>query len=331
MFHFRQKDPDKIHFFCQPEDLEVIAPPVPAQSVLPEWYRKLPVVDANHQSTTDSDLTIKRCMPFLDAMMTGWILPLAATVRLEIKEDGRSVEAGWEFDRVMVSNHGVHQVAGNPKEPSPPCKFHNYWSIRTPPGWSCLFVPPLNRPSQPFECVAGIVDTDTYTAHIHFPFFATAPEVINLSLAGPANLLLEEAVRRVSERGIIIVAAVGNAGPRSEPSYPAAYEEVVAVTAIDRNKNPYRRAGRGQHIDLAAPGVAVWTAASVSGGRTKTGTSFAAPFVTAAAARMKGASPDLAPERIREALTRSAEDLGEPGKDPIFGWGLLNARALGGA
>lgn len=176
MFPFRQKDPDKIYFLCQPEDLEVIAPPVPAKSVLPEWYRKLPVVDAKHQSTTDSGLTIKRCMPFLDAMMTGWILPLAATVRLEIKQDGTSVEAGWEFDRVMVSNHGVHQVAGNPKEPSPPCKFHNYWSIRTPPGWSCLFVPPINRPAQPFECVAGIVDTDTYTAHIHFPFFATAPD-----------------------------------------------------------------------------------------------------------------------------------------------------------
>ncbi len=156
-------------------------------------------------------------------------------------------------------------------------------------------------------------------------------EVINLSLAGPANLLLEEAVRRVSERGIIIVAGPVGDADRSEPSYPAAYEEVVAVTAIDRNKNPYRRAGRGQHIDLAAPGVAVWTAASVSGGRTKTGTSFAAPFVTAAAARMKGASPNLAPERIREALTRSAEDLGEPGKDPIFGWGLLNTRTLCGA
>ena len=97
-------------------------------------------------------------------MTAGWILPLAATVRLEIKEGGRIVDAGWEFDRTMVSNHGAVQVAGNPKEPAPPCKFHNYWSIRTPPGWSCLFVPPLNRPGQPFECVAGIVDTDTYAA-----------------------------------------------------------------------------------------------------------------------------------------------------------------------
>ena len=108
-------------------------------------------------TVTNNGLTVKRCMPFFDAMATGWLLPLAATVRLEVKDDGRVVNAGWEFDRVMVSNHGAHQVAGNPKEPSPPCKFHNYWSVRTPPGWSCLFLPPLNRPPQPFECVAGII------------------------------------------------------------------------------------------------------------------------------------------------------------------------------
>ncbi|WP_026615676.1 DUF6065 family protein [Ensifer aridi] len=176
MFHFLQKEPRAVRFLCQPEDSGVIAPPVPAKAVLPDWFRKLPAVDQAHLSTTNNGLTVKRCMPFLDAMTTGWILPIAATVRLEIKDNGRSVEAGWEFDRVMVSNHGAHQVAGNPREPAPPCKFHNYWSIRTPPGWSCLFLPPLNRPGQPFECVAGIVDTDTYAAHIHFPFFATAPD-----------------------------------------------------------------------------------------------------------------------------------------------------------
>ncbi|QIA23326.1 DUF6065 family protein [Mesorhizobium sp. AA22] len=182
MFHFSQtsrfsqKTTRSIRFVCRPEDYGVIAPPVAAKTVLPDWFRKLPAVDSQQASATNNGLTVKRCMPFLDAMTTGWILPLAATVRLEVKDGGRVVDAGWEFDRVMVSNHGAHQVAGNPKEPAPPCKFHNYWSIRTPPGWSCLFLPPLNRPAQPFECVAGIVDTDRYAADIHFPFFATAPD-----------------------------------------------------------------------------------------------------------------------------------------------------------
>ncbi len=180
MLHFWKKDPSNIQFLCDPQDLGIIAPPLAAKSSLPDWYRKLPAVDPEHLSARDNGLTIKRCMPFLDAMTTGWILPLAATVRLEIRDDGQNVEAGWEFDRVMVSNHGAHQVAGNPKAPSPPCKFHNYWSIRTPPGWSCLFVPPLNRPPQPFECVAGVVDTDTYSANIHFPFFATAADGVHV-------------------------------------------------------------------------------------------------------------------------------------------------------
>ena len=177
MFSFAKPAPT-IQFLCQPEDREVIAPPVPAKTVMPEWFRKLAPVDKGNVSATSNGLTVKRCMPFLDAMTTGWLLPIAATVRLEIKDGGTIVEAGWEFDKAMVSNHGVHQVAGNPKEPSPPCKFHNLWTIRTPPGWSCLFVPPLNRAGQPFECVAGIVDTDTYTAPVHFPFFATAPDGI---------------------------------------------------------------------------------------------------------------------------------------------------------
>ncbi|APG89923.1 DUF6065 family protein [Sinorhizobium americanum] len=180
MLNILQKEPRVMRFLCRPEDQGVIARPVPAKSALPDWFRKLPAIDKNHLSTGNNGLTAKRCMPFLDAMAAGWILPIAATVRLEIKDGGRSVEAGWEFDRVMVSNHGAHQVAGNPREPSPPCKFHNYWSIRTPPGWSCLFLPPLNRPGQPFECVAGIVDTDTYAANIHFPFFATAPDGLHV-------------------------------------------------------------------------------------------------------------------------------------------------------
>ena len=152
-------------------------------------------------------------------------------------------------------------------------------------------------------------------------------EVTNMSLAGPPNVLLEELVRKLAGDGMVIVAAAGNGGPNAAPAYPAAYPEVIAVTAVDRVKRPYRRAGRGEHIDIAAPGVEVWTAASVSGARPKTGTSFAAPFVTAAAALIKSANGDASAADIRDALGKSAEDLGDPGKDPVFGWGLLNARA----
>ncbi len=171
----RTKRPS-ITFCCAPEDDGVIAAPVLAKAVLPDWYRKLPPVDSTRVTATDNGLTIKRCLPFLDAMTTGWILPIAATVRLEILDGGRTVNAGWEFDKVMVSNHHAYQIAGSPQEPRPPCKFHNYWTISTPPGWSCLFVPPLNRHQPVFDLMAGVVDTDSYRSPVHFPFIPTAPD-----------------------------------------------------------------------------------------------------------------------------------------------------------
>jgi hypothetical protein len=167
-----------IEFLCRPEDHGVLSPPVPAKEVMPDWFKRLPSVDKPALTPTNNALTVKRCMPFLDALTTGWILPLAATVRLEIRDNGRTVDSGWDFDRVMVSNHNSHQIAGHPHQPRPPCKFHNYWTIRTPPGWSCLFVPPLNRPNPVVEIVAGIVDTDSYVSLIHFPFFAVAADGI---------------------------------------------------------------------------------------------------------------------------------------------------------
>jgi hypothetical protein len=166
----------KIEFLCEPADRGVIAEPVPAKMALPDWFRKLPPVAKDHVSATDNGLTIKRCMPFLDAITTGWILPLAATVRLDIRDGGQTVNAGWEIDRVMVSNHNPSQIAGHPHEPRPPCKFHNYWTIRTPPGWSCLFTPPVNRLNPVVEVISGIVDTDAYRSLINFPFIAVAPD-----------------------------------------------------------------------------------------------------------------------------------------------------------
>jgi len=151
-------------------------------------------------------------------------------------------------------------------------------------------------------------------------------DVLNLSLSGPPNSTLEQAVRvLIDDSDIVVVAAAGNAGPASEPLYPAAIDAVIAVTAIDRERNIYRRAVQGPHIDLAAPGVSVWTAASVSGARPKTGTSFAVPFVTAAAGLLRLSDPSLDARGVAQALRVRAADLGEPGPDPVFGAGLVPA------
>jgi subtilisin family serine protease len=148
---------------------------------------------------------------------------------------------------------------------------------------------------------------------------------INLSLAGEANEVLEQAIDTAADmHSVVLVAAAGNDGPAAGPRYPAAYPAVIAVTAIDRAKRIYRRAVRGPHIELAAPGVEIWAAASVRGARPKTGTSFAAPFVTAAAALLRSSAARYTPEEIRERLSSSATDLGEPGRDAIFGWGLID-------
>lgn len=176
----RRKPAPAIRFTCDPADHGVIAPPVPARAYLPDWFRKLPAVDDAVASRTNTGLTIKRCLPFLDAMTTGWILPLAATLRMEISQGGAQLDCGWTFDRPLVSNHGAHQVHGNPWEGRPPSKFHNFWTIATPPGWSCLFINPLNRPNGVFEVLAGIVDTDTYRSPVHFPFFATGPDGLHI-------------------------------------------------------------------------------------------------------------------------------------------------------
>ena len=169
----------RIEFLCRPEDKGVIAEPVPARTVLPEWFKRLPGLDREELSATNSGLTVKRCVPFLDALTIGWILPLAAAVRLEITEGGQKVTAGWEFDREMVSNHGPRQTAGFPYEPRPPMKFHNPWTIRTPNGWSCLFVPPLNRPNGVVEVFSGVVHTDWYASPVNFPFVAIAEDGVH--------------------------------------------------------------------------------------------------------------------------------------------------------
>lgn len=152
--------------------------------------------------------------------------------------------------------------------------------------------------------------------------------IINMSLSGPDNAILAATVADAITAGVVLIAAAGNDGPRAKPAYPAAYPDVIAVTAVDRGKRIYRRAAQGHHIDIAAPGVNVWTAASVKGQRPRSGTSFAAPFVTAAAALIVADNPGFSREEIEIVLANEADDLGVAGRDSVYGWGLLDISGI---
>lgn len=148
-------------------------------------------------------------------------------------------------------------------------------------------------------------------------------KVINLSFTGPNNRLLAEIVARATTEQSLLVAAAGNRGPTAPVVYPAGYESVVAVTAVGEDLRIYRGANRGKFVDFAAPGVNVQVVSAKVETRFETGTSFAAPFITAALAASRAQQPSASPDALVSALQASATDLGKPGRDPIFGWGLV--------
>ncbi|MBY5933558.1 S8 family serine peptidase [Tateyamaria omphalii] len=150
---------------------------------------------------------------------------------------------------------------------------------------------------------------------------ANGVRVVNISMAGPRNKLMNRALSRAAADGMLLVAAVGNEGPSAPPQFPAAFPFVLGVTAVDRDGAIFRNAGRGSHVDLAAPGVDIMVR---DGARLRiaSGTSMAAPFVTAAIAADKNLTRRSV-ESVRESLGAAAKDLGPAGRDTVFGAGLL--------
>lgn len=148
-------------------------------------------------------------------------------------------------------------------------------------------------------------------------------DVINMSLAGPGNQVLEAAVAALVARDVTIVAAVGNNGPSADALYPAAYDGVVGVTAVDDRRRVFRYANRGDYVDYAAYGVNVKVADSTTGGwRIESGTSMASPHVAVVIAELRQESA-VKPDAVMSWLTASAEDLGRKGFDKTFGHGLI--------
>ena len=165
----------KVIFRCFPEWEALLPKPAPASDALPEWLKSMPA--AVHSDILGAEVrTAKHCVPFIDALSRGFLVPLAADVKVS------DSNFSWSWDvpalsrsritRAPISFHLGEQLAGTPlaERDALAVKFNNFWTIETPPGHSLLITHPLNRSDLPFRTVAGIVDCDRYDhGFVHFP------------------------------------------------------------------------------------------------------------------------------------------------------------------
>jgi subtilisin family serine protease len=150
--------------------------------------------------------------------------------------------------------------------------------------------------------------------------------IVNLSFAGPPDAMLREMLIKANARGIVLIAAVGNAGPRSAPLYPAADPGVIGVTATDAEDKLMPQANQGPQVTVAAPGVEILAVAPGGGYQVTSGTSVAAAHASGVAALLLAAKPNLTPAQVRSELVRSASRV--PGKRNEVGAGVIDALAV---
>jgi subtilisin family serine protease len=155
---------------------------------------------------------------------------------------------------------------------------------------------------------------------------SSGAQVINVSLVGPPNAALAAVIQSLSARGVLIVAAVGNDGPAAPPLYPASYPQVIAVTGVDRRDRLLPEASRALHVDFAAPGEALSAARPGGGLASVRGTSYAAPIVAGRLAVLARGGGRAAVD----ALARQARDLGQRGRDSLYGYGVIGEDIRGG-
>ena len=153
---------------------------------------------------------------------------------------------------------------------------------------------------------------------------AQGAKIINMSFAGPRDPALAQALQIAREKGVVLIGAAGNAGPKSPPLYPGADPNVIAVTATDDHDHLFKGANQGKYVAVAAPGVDILVPAPNEGVQLTTGTSVATAEVSGVAALLIAQKPTRTPDEIRSILMSTAKDLGPKGIDPQFGAGLVD-------
>ncbi len=171
--------------------------------------------------------------------------------------------------------------------------------------------------------IVKAIDLAVNTYHCH---------IINLSFTTPdLSKTLEKSIQNAVKKGVFVIAAVGNEG-NEQLNYPAAFDGVFGVGSIDKNKQHSYFSNKNQSVDVVVPGEGI-TSVYIPGNPengygTGSGTSYAAPHMTLIAAYLKSIDPTLTINELEQLIKNYAEDLGEPGYDPVFGWGLASLTAF---
>lgn len=187
LFNRAQEEENVIEFFCHPNLEGIIPEPRPSTKHIPDWFKKVPVeIPEIRDSFGTPTFTVKKCLPVLDAMCAGYMIPIQADVHVVSNHDLTILKATCSDEIKSVEYHDIRQLGGNtsPTYPSPPLKFINHWVIKTKPGWSCLFIPPVSTFTSDFTCMAGLVDTDRYVKEVNFPAAWNTPNFDGLIRAG---------------------------------------------------------------------------------------------------------------------------------------------------
>jgi hypothetical protein len=156
---------------------------------------------------------------------------------------------------------------------------------------------------------------------------AHGAQIVNMSFAGPKDALIERGIVAAAAKGMVMVAASGNAGAKSPPLYPAANSNVIAISATDAQDKLFTASNRGSYVAVAAPGVDIFLPAPDGKYQMSSGTSFSAAYVSGVAALLLERNPALKPDELRAILMKTARDLGVPGRDDLFGAGEADAYA----
>lgn len=163
---------DIIEFYCHPSLHGVIPEPKSAVKNLADWFKSTPASLKNSRDDYgDFAMSAKKCLPLLDAMSLGFTIPLCGDLHVKTNKELTQLEVKNPPGMKVAEFHSIAQVGGEkgPGYPINPIKFMNYWVIKTAPGWSTLFVAPLNHTNTPFTCLSGLVDTDKYPKEVNFP------------------------------------------------------------------------------------------------------------------------------------------------------------------